>query len=142
MVGRCSVTTRILIGSTRTAIVYVGGILLTLSMGCSPDHPRAAPVEPEKARAALRTTLDAWKAGQSPDSLAQATPPIIAQDIDWLSGYRLTAYTVLGEGTPMDANLHIQAQLTLRFPQGGVTTKTVTYVVGTDPKVTVFRAME
>lgn len=109
--------------------------------GCSAGPPKAAPVEPEKALAALRTALDAWKAGKTPDSLGQANPPVVAQDLDWMAGAKLTDYKVLGEGTPEDANLRVRAQLTL-VTQGRTATKTVTYIVGTDPKLTVFRAME
>ena len=109
--------------------------------GCS-SGPKAAPVEPGKARAALVTALDAWKAGKSIDELKAATPPIVAQDFDWMAGAKLTDYAVVGDGEAQDANLRVQVKLTLRTAQGATATKTVHYVVGTDKTLTVFRAME
>jgi len=116
--------------------------LLAACAGCSPGPRTAAPVEPEKARAALRTALDAWKAGRPIESLAGESPPIVAQDFDWMAGGRLVEYQVLGDGTAEDANLRVRVELTVRNPHGRTSTKTVAYIVGTDPKLTVFRAME
>jgi hypothetical protein len=110
--------------------------------GCSGGPRTAAPVEPDKARAALRTTLDAWKAGKSPESLARADPPIVAQDLDWMTGSKLTEYELADDGKAEDANLRVRVRLTVRDTQGKTTTKTAVYVVGTDPKLTVFRALE
>jgi hypothetical protein len=118
-------------------------LALLVLAGCAPGPKTAAPVEPEKARAALKTTLDAWKAGRPIDALRQDAPPIVAQDFDWMAGAELAEYKVLGDGDPEDANLRVKVHLTLRPAQGAATaTKTVTYVVGTDPRLTVFRAME
>jgi len=113
-----------------------------LALGCSAQGPRAAPVEPDKARAALVATLDLWKAGKKIEDASAANPPVVAQDFDWMAGAKLTEYKLLGDGTPEDANLRVRVQLTVRDAQGRTTTKTVNYVVGTDPKLTVFRAME
>lgn len=123
----------------RAAAVAAAALALA---GCTVGPPKAAPVEPEKARTALKTTLDAWKAGRAIDSLAGETPPIVAQDLDWMAGAKLTDYQVVDDGLAQDANLKIRVKLTVRDPQGKTAAKTVTYIVGTDPKVTVFRAME
>lgn len=113
-----------------------------LAVGCGSDGPRAAPVEPDKARAALVATLDLWKAGKKIEDAGTANPPVVAQDFDWMAGAKLTDYKVLGDGTSEDANLRVRVQLSVRDTQGRAITKTVHYVVGTDPKLTVFRAME
>lgn len=84
--------------------------------------------------AALKTTLDAWKAGETIDSLKTKTPPITAQDFDWMAGKKLTAYEVVGEGVPQDANLRVEVKLTIDGSE-----KKVAYIVGTDPQLTVFR---
>jgi hypothetical protein len=107
--------------------------------GCSSDPPNVAPVKPEAARAALKTTLEAWKAGKTADSLGSENPAIVAQDVDWLQGKKLTAYEVVGDGIPQDANLRVEVKLTL---DGEAKEKKVFYIVGTDPKLTVFRALE
>ena len=69
-------------------------------------------MEPDKARAALRTALDAWKAGRPIGSLAEASPPIVAQDFDWLAGAKLDDYAVLDD-KEADANLRVRVQLTV-----------------------------
>ena len=122
----------------RAAILVLGAAVA----GCSKGPPLAAPVEPDKARAALRVALDAWKSGRSIDSLGRETPPIVAQDFDWMAGAKLTEYQVLTDGRAEDANLRVPVRLTVRDAQGRTATKTVSYIVGTDPTVTVFRAFE
>ncbi len=122
-----------MICNLRLAMLVVFG----LAVGCG-DRPVAAPVVPGKAREALRSALDAWKAGRPIDSLQQDNPPIVAQDFDWLAGAKLDAFELVGDGTPQDANLRVPVKLTLK----GKPAKTVHYIVGTDIKLTVFRAME
>ncbi len=127
--------------TSRTA-VPAAAVLAAALAGCSVGPKVAAPVEPDRARAALRTALDAWKAGKPIESLAQADPPIVAQDFDWMAGAKLEGYTLLDDGRAEDANLRVRVQLAVRPAQGVAAKKTVSYVVGTDPKLTVFRAME
>jgi hypothetical protein len=85
--------------------------------------------------------LESWKNGQSPESLQKASPPIIVQDLDWTSGAKLMEFEILEGGEPVDANLYAQVKLKLRDSAGSDTNRTVTYVVGTSPKLTVFRDM-
>jgi hypothetical protein len=59
-----------------------------------------------------------------------------------MAGAKLVDYELLGDGKAQDANLRIQVKLTLSDPgqdKGKSTEKTVWYVVGTSPSVTVFR---
>ena len=57
-----------------------------------------------------------------------------------MTGKKLVDYEVIGEGKEVDANLIAQVKLTLE-DKGSQIEKTVTYVVGTAPKLTVFRDM-
>ncbi len=107
--------------------------------GCSGEGQRAAPVDPPRAREALRAVLDNWKDGGTPASLKSASPPIVVQDFDWEAGARLIEYRVLDDGKDDDANLRIPVELTLRDPRGKDVQKRVSYVVGTSPTITVFR---
>ena len=121
----------------------IAGALAALAVagavaGCS-GGPRAAPVAPDRAREALRTALDRWKQGDPPEALKGADPPIVVQDFDWMAGRRLVAYRVLGDGEDDDANLRIPVALTIAKADGGEARSDVTYVVGTDPVLTVFR---
>jgi len=116
-------------------------LLVLLLAGCSTGPRRAADVEPEKARDALRTALESWKKGDKPAALQQRSPAITVQDMDWESGARLMSYELKDEGTAYDANLYCTVQLTLRPAQGPEVKKEVTYIVGTSPVLTVFRKL-
>ena len=108
--------------------------------GCS--GPRgSAPVDAARARAALNATLEGWKRGDAPAALGAGPAPITAQDLDWLAGARLVEFRVTGEGRDEHVNLYIPVDLTLKTPEGQEVRKSVTYVVGTSPSVTVFRAL-
>ena len=66
------------------------------------------------------------------------------QDFDWAAGAKLIDYQVIDDGKAYDANLRVQVKLTLSNPgkdKGKAAEKTVWYVVGTSPSVTVFRDM-
>ena len=116
--------------------------LLLLAAGCSNQRPnKAAPVDAETARSTLKLALDAWRDGKSPDSLQQASPKITAQDMDWKQGLTLKNYKLLGDGVERDANLECRVKLSLVDKRGKTFEKTVTYIVGTDPVLTVFRKM-
>ena len=72
---------------------------------------------------------------------------MIVQDFEWDSGAKLLDYQLVDDGKAYDANLRIQVKLTLAggdakaAPAAKKTEKTVWYLVGTSPKVTVFRDM-
>lgn len=114
--------------------------LLGILLGCEAKVPTSAPVQVDKAREALTVTLDSWKAGEAIE-LVQSKPPLFvtAQDFDWMGGAKLLDYEVVGDGTPMDANLKVQVKLKLEDSDGKSSEKTVSYLVGTAPEVTVFR---
>ncbi|MCE9529057.1 MAG: hypothetical protein K8R36_23665, partial [Planctomycetales bacterium] len=77
--------------------------------------------------------------GDTPETLQEQDPPIIVQDFDWLGGAKLVAFEILDDDKPVDANLVAKVKLTLKDKAGAQTEKTVTYLVGTAPKMTVFR---
>jgi hypothetical protein len=111
--------------------------LAAAAWGCSPGV--ANPVDPGGARAALKTALDAWKEGKTPDSLQSASPAIVAQDMEWASGAKLLDYSVVSE-KPADANLDARVKLTLSA-RGKKVEREAKYLVTTSPAVTVFRDM-
>ncbi len=115
--------------------------LCALAAGCSRQQ-RAAPVNVSLAQESLRKVLESWKNGEDPSALRQGSPGITVQDLDWKSGYRLTDYEIIGEGKYDDANLRCPVKLKLLDPQGKEVTREVTYMVGTDPSITVFREMK
>lgn len=124
----------------RTPAVLLAAVLAALATGCSGPR-RAAPVNADQARQTLRSVLENWRSGQTPDGQRQATPPVVVQDTDWLRGYELLDYQFVTDGRSRDANLHIPVDLTLRDPSGMQRKKKAYYVVGTDPVLTVFREL-
>jgi hypothetical protein len=121
------------------AICAVLATTAFLLAGCTSDAGRAPRVNAPRAREALVTVLDGWKNGATIASLQEASPKIVVQDFDWMSGHRLLEYEVGGDGKDDDANLRIPVKLTLKSPAGKEIKKKVSYVVGTSPTVTVFR---
>ncbi len=115
-------------------------LLAAFLAGCSGSRPN--PVNATRAREALETTLNGWKNGDTPERLQSASPSIVAQDLDWIGGAKLVAYHVSGDGKPVEANLFVPVDLTLRMANGKQVKKSVTYVVGTSPYLSVLRALK
>jgi hypothetical protein len=57
-------------------------------------------------------------------------------------GYKLIDYEIIGDGKYDDANLLFPVKLKLLDPHGKEVIRQVTYMVGTDPPITVFREMK
>lgn len=121
----------------RFPIVSAALLFSLLITGCGIDHR----VQPDVAAQTLRKTMENWKEGKSPASLQSAEPAIVVQDMDWTGGAKLIDFQILDGAKPVDANLYAQVKLKLKDAAGAETEKTVTYVVGTSPALTVFRDM-
>lgn len=118
----------------------IGLLIVTLLFaGC--DGNTAYPLRSDVANETLNSTLEAWKSGKKPEDLQQATPPVTVQDMDWTGGAKLLAFDVQPDAKSLDANLIAKVKLSLQSPDGKKESKTVTYMVGTDPALTVFRDM-
>ena len=115
-------------------------IVLAMVAGCS--GPRHEPVDADVARNALIQVLETWKRGGTVGELRAQTPEIVVQEALWTGGAALTEYSLLDQGRVEDANLFCEAELTIQRPgTGKVEKKKVTYIVGTAPVITVFRAI-
>ena len=114
-------------------------LLLTVCAGCGPALQTANPVDPDRARETLHSILESWQRGETPESWKQRSPEVVVQDRDWSMGATLKEFTIIGRGEARDANLYCPVKLVLDERQGGPQQRTVTYVVGTDPVLTVFR---
>lgn len=124
-----------------SAIIWLMPTLaLFLMSGCG--EPRAAPVDVELARATLNDVLEHWKAGGTIGQLRERTPEIVVQEAIWTKGGRLLEFRLVNEGWKEDANWYCEVELTLHAEDGNEPDrKKVTYVVGTDPILTVFHAI-
>jgi hypothetical protein len=120
--------------------VYTGVWLCSFVLaGCGSGVYQSGPVDTDIASETLLLVMDTWKEGETPDSLQEQTPKVVVQDLDWTSGMKLVNYEVLGDSKAVNANLIAKVKLTLEDKSGTQSEKTVTYVVGTSPALTVFR---
>jgi hypothetical protein len=120
-------------------------VLATLLLpGCSGSSGAYSVDEPQ-ARDALKTALDAWKKGETSQSLASSPNPMTVQDFEWDTGSKLIDYQLLDDGRTEGSNLRVQVKLTtIGEPAKGKkeakpAEKKASYVVGTNPRLTVFR---
>jgi len=92
--------------------------------------------EPDRARAALRAALEAWKEGESSESLMAATPPIHVSDSEWHQGNKLLDYE-LGEERSAGFGWRCDVQLTVQANVGRPRKHLAVYRVDTDPALVV-----
>src|SRR5271156_2319588 len=86
--------------------------LATLFMpGCG-NSSVAHPVDAPQALDALKIALDAWKKGETSQSLAAGSPPMTAQDFEWDTGAKLIEYRLVDDGRADGPNLRIQVMIT------------------------------
>ena len=126
-------------GGRREAIWLCTALWFIVS-GCGPV--RAKPVDVDLARETLTDVLEHWKQGGTIEELRQGKPEIVAQEPLWADGNELLDFTLLDEGRAEDANWYCEVELTLQSADNEKPEKKkVTYVVGTDPVLTVFHAI-
>lgn len=108
---------------------------LAAAGGCGEALP--PPSEPDQARQALTAALDAWKRGETPDSLASAPDPVRILDREWEDGLALLDYELKGDGHQLGLSIQQAVALELETPKKRVVRKTVNYVVsaGSPPVV-------
>jgi hypothetical protein len=130
--------------ASRIRPLAVLAVLSALPMAGCGGSGRAHAVDPPRAMEALKAALEYWKAGQDIRSLSSSPTPMTVQDFDWSGGARLVDYRIIDDGKAYDANLRVRVKLVLEGPakrpgKAGPAEKTVWYLVGTSPSVTVFR---
>ncbi|WP_422922902.1 hypothetical protein [Singulisphaera sp. PoT] len=96
--------------------------------------------DPDLARKALVTVLDAWHDGRSVDEASNISPSTTVADPDWQAGYKLAKYEVAGTTSSAGFDLMIPVELWLRDPKGKDVRHKVRYTVSLTPARTVLRA--
>lgn len=120
------------------AFVLLFGIVAAIGCG----EQRAAPVDPVLAKKSLVDVMEHWKNGGAIDELRKRNPEIVAQEMWWSQGRKLIGFQLIGEGRVEDANWFCDVELEVSEGDGKEPVKkTFTYVIGTDPVITVFRAI-
>lgn len=123
-----------------STVVLAAVVILPGVAGCGPV--RARPVDVDQARETLNVVLTHWQSGGTIEELKARRPTIIVQEPLWTSQNKLQEFRLVDQqGRPEDANWYCEVELTLGSSSGGVSKKKVTYVVGTDPVLTVFHAI-
>jgi hypothetical protein len=122
----------------RSLLLLLAVSVLALA-GCSRTKV-PEPADPEKAREALRTVLDAWKNGVPPSTLGEGSPPIRVIDYEWDAGRRLQDYKLEDQGDLVGNSLHVAVVLhQLDDSNAPMEPITVTYMVTTSPALEVAR---
>ena len=119
----------------RAAVLVVG--LMPVLSGC--QHSLPEPVDPDRAREALRTTLSAWQNGDSADALRDRSA-ITAADPKWQDGHRLVRYEIADQDQVVGCDLHCRVLLVLTRPDGRQIQEQVVYCVSTSGALVVVRA--
>ncbi|HUY89487.1 MAG TPA: hypothetical protein VMV10_12200 [Pirellulales bacterium] len=122
--------------SARRGALWAAVVCCLLLPACARQN---VPAEADVARRSLDAALASWKAGEQSADLARRTPPIVMGDFAWESGRKLADYRIPEAARNDGANLHYLVELTLSDSQGGSNKQEVSYVVGTDPTITIFR---
>jgi hypothetical protein len=118
-----------------------GFALLIILASCSGSTKPAAEGhhDPERARLALVTALDAWKRGEA-RALARRTPPFRFVDEDFAAGWKLADYEIEEPDAPIRRFENVAVILSLRDKGGRTVRRETTYQVTTDPALAVLRS--
>jgi len=120
-----------------THLRLIAVLIGLLPIGCS-QGARSLKLDQDLARKSFETFLTAWRDGQTPKDLQSRDPKIIGTDADWERGYKLKNFEVLPEEFNDGTNLTLSAKLTIELAKNRIETRTVEYIVGTSPVITVF----
>jgi hypothetical protein len=108
--------------------------------GCEgTSAPTAAPAD--QARQTLDSALGLWVEGKTVEAVKAASPSILVEDPAWKKGMALKKYEVRGDGKASGAERVFSVSLTLADASGKEKKEQVDYRVGTNPILTVFRAI-
>jgi hypothetical protein len=121
---------------TRQRFLMLGlAIVLSQFAGCS-SAPSVANSDPTKAKEIATTILDAWKNGETMESLKQKTPPMFAVIDLWKDGSKLNSYEFVGDGEMVGPNVRFQVRFNCQDKAGKKVDKTIKYLVTTTPAIT------
>jgi hypothetical protein len=124
---------------TRMGALVLGllALLLALPAGCGQRPPPEA--DPDKAREALNTALDAWKKGEKPEALQGRSPAIYFNEPQWYEGRKLLDYKV-EDGPGQTKGRSIRYSVVLSLEGGTKAQRKVVYQIDTSPRIVIVPA--
>jgi hypothetical protein len=123
--------------NTGRSLALIAALLSAAAPGCGESAPTV--VESSQARDVLTSALDAWRNGESADSMAARSPAVHVNDHDWRSGAKLETYELKGAGTASGPEWRCQVLLTLRGSDGKLKKRPASYSVATSPVIAIVR---
>jgi hypothetical protein len=124
----------------RRSLALIAALMSAAAPGCGESSSSApAAVDTSKARDFLTSALDAWRRGESADSMAARSPAVHVKDHEWREGAKLEAYEIKGTGTPSGPEWRCQVLLTLRGTDGKLKKRPASYSVATSPVIAIIR---
>ena len=123
--------------TVRKGRAVVLGALALFVAGCSTGPPLPPAANPDEARVALTTALEAWKkGGNAREELAARTPPIYFNDPRCGPDVKLIAYQLDESHTGYGQSVQITVVLSFQ-KDGRVVEKKVSYLVDTAPAIVI-----
>jgi hypothetical protein len=113
-------------------------LVLPILGGCGGDS-LPPETDPGKGREALKTVLDSWVKGGTPEDLKNANSPIVAYDPDWVAGHKLTKYEIGPTDGRVGVDLLLNVKLFLVSSDGRPREKTVNFSVAIGSQTVVLR---
>lgn len=108
--------------------------LVAFVAGCGEPMPPSA--DPQRAEAALKTALDAWRRGDEPQALQAQTPPIHVSDTEWSNGAELKEYEIKS-GQAAGLGWRCEVVLKVKDASGRTREHQASYRIDTDPAIVV-----
>ena len=111
-------------------------LALCFVAGCGRGlDPAADPAEAEKA---LRTALEAWKSGKSPEDLQKQQPSVVMNEDDWRMGKRLLDFQ-MEKGSLSGRQVRCRVRIKLLNKDDTTVDREAVYIIDTTPRIVIVR---
>ena|SRR5579871_864100 len=110
-------------------------LCLVVLVGCGSQTP----ADIEQAGPALRSALDAWKAGWSQKDLENQNPSILMNEDDWREGRTLVDFQMEPNGVMHGRQVVWWAMIKTKDKKGKIEERRAKYVVDTTPRLVIVR---
>jgi hypothetical protein len=119
---------------TRVRLLLLG-LLLSALTGCGDNLPPAA--SPDKAREVLTTSFEAWKNGETAQSLTAREQPIYFNDPRWEPGTRVVSYAIDESHEMYGQSVRLTGTMTVKQADGAAKERKFNYLIDTAPAIVI-----